>query len=119
MLDRIRGRAERGVSAGLPPQMGALAQGMVLGADEEIPAAMSDDFKASGLADVLAVSGQNVAWPAALAWPVLAAAGVGRRGRLVGVAIRESPATCPSREPGRRSCGPGRAASRPPRRVPG
>jgi competence protein ComEC len=60
---------------------------MVLGADEDIPAAMSDDFKDSGLAHVLAVSGQNVALLAALAWPLLAAAGLQRRGRLIGVAV--------------------------------
>jgi competence protein ComEC len=87
ILDAVRRRAEGGVSDGLPPSMGALARGMVLGADEDIPAAMSDDFKASGLAHVLAVSGQNVALLAALAWPLLAAAGLGRRGRLIGVAV--------------------------------
>jgi competence protein ComEC len=86
-LDTVRRRAEEGVSTGLPPSMAALARGMVLGADEGIPAAMSDDFKDSGLAHVLAVSGQNVALLAALAWPLLAAAGLGRRGRLIGVAI--------------------------------
>jgi competence protein ComEC len=45
---------------------------MVLGQDEDIPAAMADDFKASGLAHLLAVSGQNVAFIAggmlALGW---------------------------------------------------
>jgi competence protein ComEC len=86
-LDGIRRRAERGVSAGLPPPMGALARGMVLGSDEDVPAAMSDDFKDSGLAHVLAVSGQNVALLAALGWPLLAAAGLGRRGRLIAVAV--------------------------------
>ena len=68
------------MSAGLPPPMGALARGMVLGADEDIPARMSDDFKDSGLAHVLAVSGQNVTLLAALAWPLLAAAGLGQAG---------------------------------------
>ena len=43
---------------------------------------MSEDFKRSGLAHVLAVSGQNVTLLAVLAWPLLAAAGLGRRGRL-------------------------------------
>ena len=76
-LDAVRRRAERGVSAGLPTQTSALARGMVLGADEDIPAAMSQDFKDSGLAHVLAVSGQNVVLLAALAWPLLAAAGLG------------------------------------------
>src|SRR5204862_7495691 len=40
---------------------------------------------ASGLAHILAVSGQNVTLLAVLAWPLLAALGLGRRGRLVGV----------------------------------
>jgi competence protein ComEC len=87
MLDGVRRRAERGVSAGLPAPMAALARGMVLGADEDVPAAMNQDFKASGLAHVLAVSGQNVVLLAALAWPVLAAAGLRRRARLTGVAL--------------------------------
>ena len=86
-LDAVRRRAERGVSTGLPPAMGALARGMVLGADEDIPPGMTEDFKASGLAHVLAVSGQNVALLAALAWPLLAATGLSRRGRLAGVAV--------------------------------
>jgi competence protein ComEC len=86
-VDGVRRRAEAGVRAGLSPAMGALARGMVLGADEDIPAGMSDDFKASGLAHVLAVSGQNVALLAALGWPLLAAAGLRRRGRLIGSAL--------------------------------
>jgi len=84
-LDGIRRRAESGVAAGLDPSLGPLARGMVLGADEDIPRPMSEDFKASGLAHVLAVSGQNVALLAVLAWPLLAAAGLRRRGRLAGV----------------------------------
>jgi competence protein ComEC len=85
-LDTVRRRAEDGVGAGLPPALAALGRGMVLGADEYIPSAMSEDFKASGLAHVLAVSGQNVALLAVLAWSVLAAVGLRRRGRLAGVA---------------------------------
>ena len=52
---------------------------MVLGQDERIDPAMRDDFRASGLAHLLAVSGQNVMLLAALALPLLAAAGVGHR----------------------------------------
>ena len=85
-LDSVRRRAEQGVGAGLPESLGALGRGMVLGADEDISPGMSEDFKASGLAHVLAVSGQNVALLAALAWPVLAAAGLRRRARLAAVA---------------------------------
>ena len=85
-LDGVRRRAEAGRSKDCRPPMGALARGMVLGADEDIPAAMSDDFKASGLAHVLAVSGQNVAlrrrWRGRCSRPP-----AGRRGRLIGVAV--------------------------------
>ena len=85
VLDSVRRRAEQGVGAGLPESLAALGRGMVLGADEDIPPGMSEDFKASGLAHVLAVSGQNVALLAALAWPVLAAVGLRRRARLAAV----------------------------------
>jgi competence protein ComEC len=84
-IDSLRRRAETGVSVGLVPPLGALARGMVLGEDEDIPASMSRDFKRSGLAHVLAVSGQNVTLLAILAWPLLGLLGVGRRLRLVTV----------------------------------
>ena len=58
---------------------------MVLGADEDISERTNEDFKDSGLAHVLAVSGQNVTLLAVLAWPLLAALGLGRRARLAGV----------------------------------
>lgn len=85
MVDAVRRRAEAGVARGLDPQMAALAHGMVLGEDERISSTMADDFKASGLAHLLAVSGQNVTLLALLAVPVLAAAGLGRRARLLAV----------------------------------
>jgi competence protein ComEC len=85
IVDAMRRRAEAGVARGLDPQMAALAHGMVLGEDERISATMTDDFKASGLAHLLAVSGQNVTLLALLAVPVLAAAGLGRRARLLAV----------------------------------
>jgi len=85
IVDRLRRRAEAGVGAGLEPPLAALAQGLVLGQDERIDAGMADDFKASGLAHLLAVSGQNVTLLALLALPLLAALGFGRRARLVGV----------------------------------
>ncbi len=81
-IDAVRRRAEVGVGAGLGVDRAALARGMVLGADEDIPERMADDFKRSGLAHLLAVSGQNVTLLAVLAWTLLGAAGVPRRSRL-------------------------------------
>jgi competence protein ComEC len=81
LLDRMRGRAERAVAAGMPRDDADLVRGMVLGQDEHISEAVREDFRASGLAHLLAVSGQNVMLLAALALPLLAVTGLGPRGR--------------------------------------
>jgi competence protein ComEC len=85
VLDRLRGRAEGAVAAGLPDSGAALALGMVLGEDEQIDGATRDDWRDAGLSHLLAVSGQNVMLLMALALPLLVAAGLGPRGR--GVAL--------------------------------
>jgi len=76
-VDAMRRRAERAVDAGLSSADGALLRGMVLGEDEQIAEPVRDDFRASGLAHLLAVSGQNVMLLGALALPLLTALGVG------------------------------------------
>ena len=81
-LDRMRLRAERAVGSGLPPAGAALLRGMVLGQDGAVDPVTRADFRASGLAHLLAVSGQNVMLLVALALPLLLAAGVAPRGRL-------------------------------------
>src|SRR4051794_7833007 len=80
-VDRMRIHAERSVSAGLRHEEARLLRGMVLGEDEQIAEGVRDDFRASGLAHLLAVSGQNVMLLAALAAPLLAAAGLSPRAR--------------------------------------
>ncbi|HEU0024085.1 MAG TPA: ComEC/Rec2 family competence protein, partial [Thermoleophilaceae bacterium] len=60
-----------------------LLRGMVLGQDEAIDDVARADFRASGLAHLLAVSGQNVMLLAALALPLLLFSGVGPRAGLV------------------------------------
>ena len=69
----MRRRAERGLERGLREEDAALLRGMVLGQDERLSDAVRDEFQVSGLAHLLAVSGQNVMLLAIL---VLAAAGV-------------------------------------------
>jgi competence protein ComEC len=81
----IRGRAETALAQGTPPREAQLARGFVLGEDEGIDAVTVEDFRRSGLAHLLAVSGQNVALLALLAMPVLAALGIPLRTRLVWV----------------------------------
>ncbi len=79
----IRARAEAALGRGMPPREAELARGFVLGQDERIDRATKEDFRRSGLAHLLAVSGQNVALLALLAMPVLAAFGLPLRVRLV------------------------------------
>ena len=86
-LDSARRRAETGVEAGLDAAGAELLRGMVLGEDEDIDPGVRQDFRDSGLAHLLAVSGQNVVLLAALALPVLALAGLGARARLLGLLL--------------------------------
>jgi len=79
----IRARAETALGSGMPPREAELARGFVLGQDERIDSRTVEDFRRSGLAHLLAVSGQNVALLALLAMPLLAAFGLGLRARLL------------------------------------
>jgi competence protein ComEC len=83
VVDAVRRRAEAGLGRGLAPSEAALLRGMVLGQDEELPDDVRSDFKRSGLAHVLAVSGQNVMLLATLVLGAGALLGVRLRSRLV------------------------------------
>ena len=83
LLDEIRGRAEAALSSGTPATSANLLLGFVLGQDERIDEATVDDYKASGLAHLLAVSGQNIVLLMILAGAALAVLGVGLRARLL------------------------------------
>lgn len=83
-VDAIRTRAERALGSGLPRRQAALLRGMTLGQDEALDERTREEFRVSSLAHVLAASGQNVALLLALALPLLAYAGLGLRGRLIG-----------------------------------
>ena len=70
--DVLRDRIERAVARGADGTRRGIVLGVVLGEDEGLPADVQDDFRASGLYHLLAVSGQNVAFLAggvyALGW---------------------------------------------------
>ena len=79
---RVRERALAGIASGLPPALGALGQGMVLGADEDVPETVREDFRDAGLSHVLAASGTNVMLLVALAIPLLAVLGLSYGARI-------------------------------------
>jgi competence protein ComEC len=81
--EEIRARAADGLGRGMPAREAELARGFVLGADEGIDPRTEEDFRRSGLAHLLAVSGQNVTLLALLAMPLLAALGIPLRERLL------------------------------------
>ena len=60
LLDRVRERAEAALTRGTPESESALLRGFVLGEDDRIDPGTVAEFQASGLAHLLAVSGQNV-----------------------------------------------------------
>ncbi len=82
-VDAIRERAEAALGRGMPDREAALARGFVLGQDDAIDPRTREDFKRSGLAHLLAVSGQNVILLCLLAWPLLALMGLTLRARLI------------------------------------
>ena len=82
-FDAIRRRAEAALERGTPPASAALLRGFVLGQDDRIPEDVREEFRRSGLAHILAVSGQNVMLLVLLATPILALAGIPWRVRLV------------------------------------
>ena len=81
-LDRVRRRAEAGLARGVPDEEAALLRGMVLGQDERLSEAVRTEFQRSGLAHLLAVSGQNVVLLAMLALAAGMVAGLRLRARL-------------------------------------
>jgi competence protein ComEC len=80
VANAIRAVVLRGCDA-LDPVDRALLAGFLLGDVRGVPQAISDEFRASGLTHLLAVSGENVAFVLALAGPLLRRCSL--RGRLI------------------------------------
>jgi len=80
LANRIRRTLLSGATS-LPPPRKALFSGFVLGDDRGQPPEVAFDFRASGLAHLLVVSGQNVAFVLAVTGPLLRRLRL--RGRLV------------------------------------
>ena len=84
VADRLRAHVEETLAGGTTGERRQLVAGIVLGEDSEIDPGLRDDFEASGLMHLLAVSGQNIAIVAIGVVTALRVAGVGR---IVGEAM--------------------------------
>ncbi len=86
LADRIRSRLERSIAPRLAGERRAVLEGIVLGDDAALSPGLRQDFRASGLYHILAVSGQNVVLVAAgvlaLAWLLGVGRWVGELGAL-------------------------------------
>ena len=76
--NRVRRTLAKGTSV-LPPVDASLVRGFVLGDDRDEPAALVMAFRASGLAHLTAVSGENVAFLLVVLGPVLRRLGLRAR----------------------------------------
>ncbi len=62
VADALRGAVARSLAPGVAGERQAVIAGIVLGEDEGLDRSLREDFQASGLYHLLAVSGQNVAY---------------------------------------------------------
>jgi competence protein ComEC len=83
VVDRVRARAEEALGRGTRGPEESLLRGFLLGEDDRIDPATVEDFKRSGLAHLLAVSGDTVMLLSVLALALLALLGLPLRLRLV------------------------------------
>jgi competence protein ComEC len=88
--DRLHAWLGRSIGPGLGGERRAVLEGIVLGDGAELSPGLRQDFQASGLYHILAVSGQNVVLVAAgvltLAWLLGLSRWLGELGALLGIA---------------------------------
>jgi competence protein ComEC len=89
IADRVRGAIARSLAPGVSGERRAVIAAVVLGEDEGLSPDLRDQFRASGLYHLLAVSGQNVAYVVAgmlaLAWLLGISRWIGEIGALAAV----------------------------------
>jgi len=90
IADRLRAGLAHSIAPGLDGERRGLVEGVVLGDEQSLPRGLRDDFRASGLYHLLAVSGQNVVLVAAgalaLAWLLGIPRWLGQIGALATIA---------------------------------
>ena len=90
IADRLRAGLAHSIAPGLEGERRGMVEGVVLGDEQSLPRGLRDDFRASGLYHLLAVSGQNVVLVAAgalvLAWLLGIPRWLGQIGALATIA---------------------------------
>ncbi len=84
LADRLRSRLAASIAPGLGGERRAVLEGIVLGDGSQLSPGLRQDFQASGLYHILAVSGQNVVLVAAGALTLAWLLGIGRVAGEVG-----------------------------------
>jgi competence protein ComEC len=89
LADRLRAWLERSIAPGLGGERRAVLEGIVLGDGSRLSPGLKQDFQASGLYHLLAVSGQNVVLVAAgaliVAWLLGVSRWIGELGALASI----------------------------------
>ena len=86
-LDEIRARGVRAILRLYPDERGALLAAVTLGWLENLPPAVTENFRCSGLGHVLAISGLHVGLVAMLAWFLARIFLPGRRAQAAAVLL--------------------------------
>jgi len=80
-VEQLRRGIDGALARALPEPEAGLAAGILVGLRERVSRAVSDDFTATGLTHVVAISGWNIALVAGIATGLLRATGLSRRPR--------------------------------------
>lgn len=87
LANSVRGSLRRSLAPILPPREAGLLMGLALGDTSTLDRRVEEDFRASGLSHLTAVSGQNLVMFLAPILGLVGLAGMGRRARfLIGLA---------------------------------
>jgi competence protein ComEC len=86
-VERLRRAIDAALARGLPEPEAGLAAGILVGLRERVGRDVADDFTATGLSHVVAISGWNIAIVAGVAGSLLASAGLGRRSRSWAIVV--------------------------------
>jgi competence protein ComEC len=87
VANAVRDGFRRGAEAALPDRDAGLIRGLAIGDTEGMDPEVEEDFRATGLTHLLAVSGSNVALVVVPALAIAARLGIRRSGRIAAAAV--------------------------------